>query len=50
QQEVVDIIIINKSPIVIIIRTGTRKSLCFILPIASYPNKLTIVIILLISL
>ncbi|KAJ0132057.1 hypothetical protein HZ326_24860 [Fusarium oxysporum f. sp. albedinis] len=48
--EVVNIIIINKSPIIIIIGIGTKKSLCFILPAASCPNRLTVVIILLISL
>ncbi|KAH7202717.1 uncharacterized protein BKA55DRAFT_531418, partial [Fusarium redolens] len=46
----VNAIIINKSPIVMIIGIGTRKSLCFMLPAASYPGRLTVIIILLISL
>ncbi|KAH7261560.1 hypothetical protein BKA59DRAFT_387678, partial [Fusarium tricinctum] len=49
-RKVVDIIIINKSPMVIIIGKGSGKSLYFILPAASYSGRLIIIIILLISL
>jgi superfamily II DNA helicase RecQ len=41
----VDAIIINKSPIVVVIRTGIGKSLCFILPAASCPGGLTVMIV-----
>jgi len=50
QREAVDAIMMNKSPVVIIMGTGSGKSLCFMLPAASCPGGLTIVIVPLVSL
>ncbi|RKK72604.1 hypothetical protein BFJ71_g17488, partial [Fusarium oxysporum] len=50
QREAVDAIMMNKSPIVVIMGTGTGKSLCFMLPAASCPGGLTVVIVPLVSL
>jgi superfamily II DNA helicase RecQ len=50
QREAVDVIIMNKSPVIVIMGTGTGKSLCFMLPAASCPGGLTVVIVLLVSL
>lgn len=40
----------NKSPVVVIMGIGSGKSLCFMLPAASCPGGLTVVVVLLISL
>ncbi|KAL6412376.1 uncharacterized protein AUP68_03578, partial [Ilyonectria robusta] len=50
QQEAVESIIINKSPIVMVIGTGTSKSLYFILPAASCPGGVTVIVVPLVSL
>ncbi|KAH7231628.1 P-loop containing nucleoside triphosphate hydrolase protein, partial [Fusarium redolens] len=50
QREAVDAIMMNKSPVVVIMGTGTGKSLCFMLPAASCPGGLTVVIVPLVSL
>ena len=43
-------IIANESLILVVIGTGGGKSLYFILPAVSYPNRVTVVIILLVAL
>jgi superfamily II DNA helicase RecQ len=50
QREAVNAIMMNKSPVVIIMGTGSGKSLCFMLPAASCPGGLTVVIVPLVSL
>ncbi|GKU10137.1 unnamed protein product, partial [Fusarium langsethiae] len=50
QREAVDAIMMNKSPVVVIMGTGSGKSLCFMLPAASCPGGLTVVIVPLVSL
>ncbi|KAH7144098.1 P-loop containing nucleoside triphosphate hydrolase protein [Dactylonectria estremocensis] len=40
----------NKSPIVVVMGTGTGKSLCFMLPAASCPGGVTVVVVPLVSL
>jgi superfamily II DNA helicase RecQ len=50
QEPVLQAIIKNKSPIVIVIGTGAGKSLLFILPARSIGAGTTVVIMLLISL
>jgi superfamily II DNA helicase RecQ len=50
QREAVDAIMMNKSPVVVVMGTGVGKSLCFMLPAASCPGGLTIVVVALVSL
>jgi superfamily II DNA helicase RecQ len=50
QREAVDAIMMNKSPVVVIMGTGSGKSLCFMLPAASCPGGLTVVVVPLVSL
>ncbi|EWY79399.1 hypothetical protein FOYG_17444 [Fusarium oxysporum NRRL 32931] len=50
QREAVEAIMMNKSPVVVVMGTGTGKSLCFMLPAASCLGGLTIVIVPLVSL
>lgn len=50
QREAVEAIMMNKSPVVVVMGTGTGKSLCFMLPAASCPDGLTVVIVPLVSL
>jgi hypothetical protein len=50
QREAVDAIMMNKSPVVVIMGTGTRKSLYSMLPAAGCPGGLTVVIVPLVSL
>jgi hypothetical protein len=50
QREAVDAIMMNKSPVVVVMGTGVGKSLCFMLPAASCPGGLTIVVVPLVSL
>lgn len=50
QREAIDAIMQNKSPVVVVMGTGQGKSLCFMLPAASCPGELTVVIVPLVSL
>ncbi|KAF4435294.1 hypothetical protein F53441_13545, partial [Fusarium austroafricanum] len=50
QREAVEAIMMNKSPVVVVMGTGSGKSLCFMLPAASCLGGLTIVIVPLVSL
>ncbi|KAL6416340.1 uncharacterized protein AUP68_00557 [Ilyonectria robusta] len=50
QQKAVESIMMNKSPIVVVMGTGTGKSLCFMLPAASCPGGVTVVVVPLVSL
>ncbi|KAI5460649.1 P-loop containing nucleoside triphosphate hydrolase protein [Mariannaea sp. PMI_226] len=50
QREAVDAIMLNKSPVVVVMGTGSGKSLCFMLLAASCPGGLTVVIVPLVSL
>ncbi|KAJ3453241.1 hypothetical protein MRS44_018896 [Fusarium solani] len=50
QREAVDAIMMNRSPVVVVMGTGAGKSLCFMLPAASCPGGLTVVIVPLVSL
>jgi superfamily II DNA helicase RecQ len=50
QKEAVEAIMMNKSPVVVVMGTGVGKSLCFMLPAASCPGGLTIVVVPLVSL
>lgn len=46
----VNAIMMNKSPMVVVMGTGAGKSLCFMLLAASCPGGLTVVIVLLVFL
>lgn len=50
QRDAVESIMTNMSPIVVVMGTGTGKSLCFMLPAASCPGGVTVVIVPLVSL
>ena len=50
QRDAVSAVMMNKSPVVVVMGTGTGKSLCFMLPAASCAGGISIVVVPLVSL